>query len=301
MDQLDGMRTYVRTVDAGTLTAAARHLRLSTAAVSRQVAALEKRLGVELLRRTTRRLALTEAGASYYHACRRILADIDEAEDETAGLHGEPRGTLLVNGPSTFGQRYLAPLLPGFLAHNPDLHVELRLDDRLVDLFEEGIDLLVRAGSVPDSTSLVAQRLVEHPRVVCASPKYLSTMSAPSRPEDLSRHECILLTRLPTPDRWTLQRRGETVTVHTHGRLTTNSGEAMRQAALGHGGVILAPSWLVAEDVRCGGLQVILPEWTGPIAPVHALYAKHRSASAKVRALVVHLKREWQRRADWFV
>ncbi len=295
------MTTFVRIVDAGSLSAAARILRLSLPAVSRQLAATEARLGVELLRRTTRRLAPTEAGAAYYQACRRILQEIDEAEDRAAGLHGEPRGTLVVDGPGIFGQTYLAPLVPGFLARNPRLQIELRLDDRLVDLVEEGTDLLVRVGHVPDSTSLIARRLVEHSRVVCGSPGYLARNSRPGRPEELIHHECILLTRLAEPDRWKLRGHGETVTVHVRGRVVTNSGAAMRASAIADGGVILAPTWLVAEDVRRGALEVLLPGWTGPVAPVHALYSRHRSASAKVRALVGYLSREWSRRTDWFV
>ena len=229
------------------------------------------------------------------------MADIDEADDAASGLHGEPRGTLVVDGPGTFGHLYLAPLVPHFLARNPRMQLELRLSDRLVDLVEERTDLLVRVGRVPDSTSLVARRLAEHPRVVCASPGYLARSKRPTRPDELTHHECILLSLLAAPDRWELRGDGETVTIHVHGRLMVNDGAAMRRVALADGGIILAPTWLVAEDVREGNLEVLLPGWTGPVVPVHALYARHRSASAKVRALVAELVRHWSRRTDWFV
>jgi DNA-binding transcriptional LysR family regulator len=301
VDRLDSMMTFVRIVDAGSLSAAGRRLRLSLAAVSRQLASLEQRLGVQLLRRTTRRLALTDTGAMYYKACQRILAEIDEADDEAAGLHGEPKGTLVVDGPGTFGHLYLAPLVPRFLARHPQLHIELRLTDRFVDLIEERTDLLVRVGRLPDSTSLVARRLAEHPRIVCASPAYLSRAGRPTRPEDLSQHECVLLSLLPNPSKWELRAGGQSTTVPVHGRCTINDGAAMRRAALADGGVIFAPSWLVADDVRRGDLEVLLPDWKGPPVPVHALYARHRSASAKVRALVNELQRDWNRRTDWLV
>jgi DNA-binding transcriptional LysR family regulator len=301
VDRLESMATFVRIVDAGSLSAAGRLMRLSLPAVSRQLAALETRLGVELIRRTTRRIALTETGTIYYQACRRILAEVDEADDAASGLHREPRGTLVVDGPGTFGHLYLAPLVPRFLARHPQLQLNLRLNDRLVDLVEERTDLLVRVGRVPDSTSLVARRLAEHPRVVCAAPGYLARCKRPTRPDELSQHECILLSLLSTPDRWELRASGESVTVHVHGRVLINDGAAMRRAALADGGVIFAPSWLVADDVRRGSLEVLLPGWAGPLVPVHALYARHRSASAKVRVLVSELVRDWSRRTDWFV
>jgi DNA-binding transcriptional LysR family regulator len=301
VDRLESMTTFVRIVDAGSLSAAGRLLRLSLPAVSRQLASLEERLGVELLRRTTRRLALTETGAAYYQTCRRLLAEIDEADDAASGLHGELRGKLVVDGPGTFGHLYLAPMVPRFLARHPRIELELRLSDRYVDLVEERTDLLVRVGRVPDTTSLVARRLAEHPRVVCASPGYLTRIKRPSRPDELTQHECVLLSLLPTPDRWDLRSGGESVTVHVRGRLRVNDGAAMRRVAIADGGVILAPTWLVAEDVRQGTLEVLLPGWAGPAAPIHALYARHRSASAKVRVLVDELVRAWGRRTDWLL
>jgi DNA-binding transcriptional LysR family regulator len=301
VDRLESMTTFVRIVDAGSLSAAGRLLRLSLPAVSRQLAALETRLGVELIRRTTRRIALTETGTIYYQTCRRILAEIDEADEAASGLHGEPRGTLVVDGPGTFGHLYLAPLIPRFLARHPQLQLNLRLNDRLVDLIEERTDLLVRVGRVPDSTTLIARRLAQHPRVVCASPGYLARTKRPTRPEELAQHECILLSLLSAPDRWELRATGESITVHVRGRVLINDGAAMRRTALADGGVIFAPSWLVADDVRRGSLEVLLPGWIGPIVPVHALYARHRSASAKVRVLVSELVRDWSRRTDWFV
>jgi DNA-binding transcriptional LysR family regulator len=226
VDRLESMTTFVRIVDAGSLSAAGRLLRLSLPAVSRQLAGLEARLGVELIRRTTRRIALTETGTIYYQACRRILAEVDEADDAASGLHGEPRGTLVVDAPGTFGHLYLAQLLPRFLARHPGLHLNLRLNDRLVDLVEERTDLLVRVGRVPDSTTLVARRLAEHPRGVCASPGYLARSKRPTRPDELAQHECILLSLLSTPDRWELRANGESVTVHVRGRVLINDGAA---------------------------------------------------------------------------
>jgi DNA-binding transcriptional LysR family regulator len=301
VDRLESMTTFVRIVDAGSLSAAGRLLRLSLPAVSRQLAALEARLGVELIRRTTRRIALTETGTIYYQSCRRILAEVEEADEAASGLHGEPRGTLVVDGPGTFGHMYLAPLIPRFLARHPQIQLNLRLNDRLVDPIEERTDLLVRVGRVPDSTTLVGRRLAEHPRVVCASPGYLARTKRPTRPEELTQHECILLSLLSTPDRWELRASGESIAVHVRGRVLINDGAAMRRAALADGGVIFAPSWLVADDVRRGSLEVLLPGWTGPVVPVHALYARHPSASKKVRVLVSELVRDWSRRTDWFV
>lgn len=289
-DQLAAMAVFVRVVEAGGFSAAARELGLSKSAVSKSVARLEDRLGLRLLNRTTRKLSLTEAGAAYHAGCRRMLAEAEAAERAVVLLAGAPRGTLKVNAPMSFGVARIAPLLPDFLRRYPEVELDMVFEDRATDLVEQGYDLAVRIGALPDS-SLVARRLCPVRRLLVAAPDYLATRGTPARPEALAAHDCLLYHYLPSGDLWRFQGpEGEERSVKVSGRARLNNGEALLTACIAGLGVALMPSFLCAEALRDGRLRRLLPDWRDPAElAVHAVFPATRNLSPKVRAFVDHL------------
>lgn len=286
MDPLAGMAVFARVVEEKGFTAAARSLNLSKAAVSKQVARLEDRLGVRLLNRSTRRLGLTEAGRDYYERAQRILAEVEDAEQAASSRLVHPRGLLRVNAPVSFGQSYLTPILPGFMQRWPELKVELTLIDRFVDLIDEGFDLAVRV-AVPGSSPLIARRLCAARHVVCAAPSYLAARGTPQRPADLARHDCLLYSYLTSGDEWRfLGPDGRAFGVRVDGPLRANNGDALRHAAAAGLGVLYAPDFLVAELLGSGGLVPVLADWRTPELLIQAVYPPGRPLGAKVRVFI---------------
>lgn len=286
MDKLGDMAAYVRVVEAKTYTAAAERLGWSKSVVSRRIAELEERLGARLLNRSTRRLSLTEAGAAFYERCVRILADVEETEAAVASLHAEPRGLLRVNAPMSFGMLHLAPAVAAFLERWPEVDVDLSLNDRFVDLIDEGYDLAVRIGTLADS-ALIARRLAPCRRVVCAAPSYLARHGEPQRPEDLARHDCFLYTNAPAAEQWKLTGRdGTEHVVRVGGRLRVNNGDVLRAIAEAGLGIIVLPTFIVAEAVAAGRLKVVLCDYRPAAATAYAVYPHNRYLSTKVRAFV---------------
>jgi DNA-binding transcriptional LysR family regulator len=240
LDRLQSMAVFVRVAELGSFSTAARQLGLSKSAVSKHVTALEERLGVRLINRTTRRLALTEVGSVYRDYCARIVLEAEEAE-LTAASHGvEPRGKLKVNAPMTFGFLHLGPLLPAFLARHPGIAVELVLNDRFVDLLEEGYDVAVRIGRLADST-LIARRLATARFVCAASDAYLAGAGVPAQPIDLARHNCLRYSYRRQPDEWSFSRGEHQATVRVGGNLQANNGDALRAAACEGLGIVCLP------------------------------------------------------------
>jgi len=293
MDRLAAMATFAKVVEAGSLSAAARTLNISLAAVSRQLAALEERLGARLMNRTTRRLALTEGGRAYYERCRRILGDVDEAESALSQFHAEPAGRLAVSASVLFGQLFVGPLLPDFLARFPRVAVDLTLVDRFVNLLEEGFDVAIRIGALADSR-LVARRLGDFRRVVCASPAYLRAHGAPREPKDLAQHACLTFSMLADADAWRFSVGGREVAVPISGPLRSNNQRALIDAAMAGVGLFLAPSWLVREPVAAGRLAIVLAGFEPAPTPIQAVYPHARLLSAKVRAFVDYLAVRWE-------
>ena len=288
MDRLASMEVFVKVAEQGSFSAAARALGLSKSAVSKHVTALEERLGVRLLNRTTRRLALTEVGFAYRHSAARLVAEIDEVET-LAGRHSvEPRGRLKIAAPVSFAITRLAPLLPEFLARHPHLEVELSLNDRFVDLLEEGFDLAVRVGTLRDS-SLIARRLALARMVCVASPPYLERRGVPQHPDDLRHHACLRYTYGRNPDVWEFRRGGERVTVKVGGPIAANNGEVLVAAAVGGLGIVCPPDFIGAGELERGRLVPILSEWTIEPVPVHAVFPPQRQLSAKLRVLIDYL------------
>lgn len=284
MDRLAGMEVFAAVVEAKSFSAAARRLGLSKSAVSKQVGRLEQRLGAQLLNRTTRRLALTEAGTTFYEHCARIVAEAGEAELAVARHHGRPRGTIRINAPMTFGVMHIAPALADFAIENPELEVDMALDDRFVDLIEEGFDVAVRIGALADS-SLIARTLAPVRFAVCGSPDYLRHHGTPAAPADLVHHNCLLYTYLATAE-WRFEGPDGNLAVRVQGDFRANNGEVLRELALAGRGLVLTPTFLVGEDLGSGRLRSVLGAYRVPETAVHAVYPQRRYLSPKVRAFV---------------
>jgi len=300
LDRVTGMQVFVRVVSLGSFSAAARSLGLSQTMVTKHITALEERLGVTLLHRTTRRLNLTEAGRRYLQSSERILAEIEEAETLAVADRVEPRGTLRINVPLAFGMREIAPILPRFAARHPKLTVDLGLADRMVDLIEERWDLAIRIGRMADS-SLVARKLAPLRLMVCASPAYLQEHGTPKTVDDLRRHSCLgyMLSAATSADRWLFGKDGK-MSVPISGRFRADNGDALRLAALEGLGLIYQPTFLLADDLRDGRLRAVtLDKPPVTFDGVFAVYPAERHPPAKVRACIDFLVEAFRGEPPW--
>jgi DNA-binding transcriptional LysR family regulator len=286
VDRIDAMLAFVAAVDAGSLSSAARRLGRSPASITRAVALLEQRTGAELLRRTTRTIKLTEAGRRYLEACRRILVEIDEAEQVAGRERATPRGLLAVTAPVSFGRLHVRPLVDAFLDAHAEVRARLLLLDRVVSLIDEGLDVAIRIGHMPDS-SLVAVKVGEVRRVVCASPEYLARHKRPRAPSDLSRHECISFSGLAPTETWAFgSRRGRARQVRIRPRLSVNTADAAIGSALDSRGVTRVLSYQIAAELRERRLVELLAGCAPSPVPVHVVYAAASGHDPKVRAFV---------------
>ena len=285
MDKFQEMRAFVSVVGEGSFVRGAEALNLSKTAVSRLVGDLESRLGTRLLQRTTRRLSLTQEGEVFLERCKELLDGLEEAEAELSAQSGEVIGQLRVNVPVTFGLLHLAPLWPRFMDRHPKVTLEVTLADRLVDLVEEGYDMAVRIARLP-SSSLVSRQLTSTRMVLCASPDYLRRHGTPAHPSDIASHAVITYTLLATGDQWEFQGPDGTVAVKVLPRMRTNSGDTCCAAAIGHHGIVLQPSFLVAPFLASGQLVEVLPQYRAIELGVYALYPSRKHLTPKVRALV---------------
>lgn len=289
MDLLDKMATYVRVIEAGGFSAAAKQLRISPGAVSRQISTLEAGLRVRLLLRSTRRMTITADGRRYYERCLRILRDVDEAQG--IGRQGSLEGLLHVNAPVTFGLARVVPHLHAFTAAHPALRFNLDLDDRLIDVAREGVDMVIRVGSPPpNSVELVAQLLLSYRRVLVASPAYLKRRGEPKTPEALVKHDALAYAAGSANDSWRLLAADRDVQVHVNVVFRTNALHALRGLAIAGSGVALLPDWLVADAVAQRDLRVILPAWQSDLVHVNALFRTGQRGAHGVRAFVEHLR-----------
>lgn len=288
MDRALEMQVFVTVVERGSFVAAAEPLQLSKAAVSRHVAALEERLGVRLLQRTTRRLSLTEEGRLFYARARDILESLDDAESEVAAHQLEPSGVVRVNAPVSFGILHLAPLWAGFLEQYPRVELDIHLNDRLVDLVDEGYDLAIRISRL-ESSSLVSRRLVTTRMRLCASPAYLDRHGVPEHPHELLGHRIIAYSNLASRDEWTFDGPQGVCTVQTQAAIHCNNGDTCRAIALSGGGILLQPSFMLHDDLRSGALLELMPQYRAVEFGVHALYPTRKQVPAKVRSLIHYL------------
>jgi DNA-binding transcriptional LysR family regulator len=285
MDRFLSMEAFVRVVERGGFSAAAKEMRISRAMVSRHVQELEQHLGARLLHRTTRKVALTEAGQVYYDRSAHLLSELAAAEGEVGELHTRPRGNLKVNGPVVFGARHLAAAVADYMAAFPEVNVELTLNDRFVDLVEEGYDVAIRIGRLEDS-SLMARRLAPCRFVVVASPAYLARRGVPRVPADLGAHDCVRYMYGEGGETWHFVGPDGPGSVRVHGQLRTNNGEAMRIAAVQGRAIAALPSFIVSEELASGALVPVLREYGVPEMALHAVYPPGRNPSAKLRSFI---------------
>lgn len=279
------MAIYVRAVERGSLSAAAEDFDISATMAGKHLRFLEERVGARLLNRTTRRQSLTEFGREYYERCKQILAEVDEAEEAASHSLAEPRGLLRISAPVSFGSQCLAPALADYLQANPQVDVDLELNDRVVDMVEERFEAAIRIGALPDS-GLVARPLAPYRSVVCASPAYLARRGMPRLPEDLAGHNCLGFAYWTSRHEWHLHGPQGRETVEVKGRLRVNNGQALRMAALGGLGIIMQPEVLLAEDLRVGRLQRVLPDYEAASRPMHVVYLPDRRLTPKLRSFI---------------
>lgn len=302
MDLVDGFIALTRAVDSGSFSAAARDLGVRPSSVSRLVAALEVEFGTQLVRRSTRRLSLTENGLACYERAQRVLAELGEMRAALSERQAGPRGLLRVNVPVSFGHRHVAPHLPAFLRRHPDLRIDLDLTDHTVDLVEAGADVAVRIGALQDS-GLLARRLAPQRRYVVASPAYMRQAPPLEQPEQLSAHECLAF-HLQPGESWLLAAEtGPLREVRIRRRLRANNSDALLAAAIGGLGVALLPTWLVAEALADGRLIRLLPAYTGRFSRreqgIYGVYQRHPHLAPKVRLFLDHLAQSFGKPPYW--
>ena len=285
MNRLESMSTLVAAVEAGSLSAASRKLGVPLATVSRKVSELEAHLRTRLVNRTSRRLTLTDAGQSYVAACKRILGEIEEAENTATGEYQAPRGDLAITAPIVFGRLHVLPVVLEFLKAYPEIDIRLMLLDRPINLFEEHIDVALRIGSLPDS-SLVATRLGEIRVVCCASPAYFAARGVPKKPSELAAHDCITRTGLSSPEGWDFMSGNSEITVPIHSRLIVNTAEAAIDAAVASIGITRVLSYQAESAVRSGILTVALQAFEPEPWPVNLVRTGRPLLPLKVRAFL---------------
>jgi DNA-binding transcriptional LysR family regulator len=285
MDRLEAMSMLLAVVEAGSLSAGARQLRAPLSTVSRKIAGLEQHLGTRLVIRTSRHIALTEAGRAFVAASRRILGQLEEAEREAAGEYKAARGALHVTAPIAFGERRLLPIALDFLAAQPEINLRLTLTDQQIDLVNEHVDVALRIGHLTDS-ALIATRVGDVRRVICASPAYLARRGVPRLPEDLAQHDGISFQGFATSPEWRYRRDSAAFAVEPHPRLAVNTTEAAIKAALADLGIIRVLSYQVADELASGRLQVLLPDFAPEPLPVSLVYPEAEPLPLKVRCFL---------------
>jgi DNA-binding transcriptional LysR family regulator len=297
MDRLASLRIFAKVAETQSFTAAAEKLGLSRALVSKAVIDLEQALGARLLERTTRRVKTNEIGAAYYEKTVRILAELDEADRAVRDLHDAPRGTLRVNAPVSFGTLHLKSVITEYLSAYPDVHLAISLNDRFVDIIDEGFDVVIRIARLEDS-SLIARKVAPARRVLCASPDYLKQRGTPKEPADLASHRCLAYGNAAQQD-WTLTGPDGDHVVRVSGCMSSNNGDMLHCAAADGHGIALLPTFIVGPDLQEGRLQVVLPDYSPGDLSVYAVYPPNRHLAAKVRTFIDVLVKHFGPRPYW--
>jgi DNA-binding transcriptional LysR family regulator len=299
MDKLKQLETFVAVATKGSLTATARAEGVAPAVIGRRIDALEERLGVKLLVRTTRRITLTHEGSAFLEDCQRLLTDLASAEASVSAGGVKASGHLRVTAPAGFGRRHVAPLVPRFIAQHPDVSVSLNLSDRVVDIANEGFDCAVRVGDLPDS-SLISVRLADNRRQCVATPGYLQRAGAPQHPSDLARHECLTLSSDASQTRgWAFQVDGEVTHLRPHGRLDCSDGQVLHDWCLQGLGIAWRSTWEVASEIAAGRLQPLLEEYAAPPNGIFAVFTHARHLPLRVRLWIDFLKQTYGSAAYW--
>jgi len=298
VDRLTSLTVFVRVVDCGGFSAAARRLNMSVATVSNHVQALEERLAVRLLNRTTRRISLTDVGKAYYDRCVNILADLEAADEIAGSLNATPRGTLRLHI-GTHLARFIAPAISEFVAQHPAVSVQLTMGEVTVDIVDEGFDLAVHPLR-PQNSSLICRQLTPWRHVLCAAPAYLDKHGVPQDLTDLTRHNCLRYSHYPFGNDWRFTGPDQKpASVRVSGNLLTNSGETMRLVALSGEGVLLLPSFIVLEDLRAGALRQLLPTYRPVEFAINAIYPHRDHLPTKVRIFIDLLALHFARHREW--
>jgi len=297
MDRLAAMEAFVLVVDSGSFSAAARRLNVGQPAVSKLVAQLEDKLGVKLLVRTTRGLTATEAGLNYYERARRSIEEAEEAENAARGAGSSLAGKLRIYSAVTFARIHLMPHLPEFLALHPDLEIEVVLDDRSIDLVQEGIDVGLRMGQLADS-SLTARRIASGRHRVLGTAAYFARAGQPATPEELTAHQAVIYAQGVGGSSWTFRRDGEEISVNLRGRLQVTAAEGVRAAVLANAGIAVASEWMFAPEIADGTVKTILKEWELPGIDLWVVFPAGRTTTAKARAFTNFVRDLMQRSAS---
>ncbi|MEL6556125.1 MAG: LysR family transcriptional regulator [Cyanobacteria bacterium J06621_11] len=286
MDKIIALQVFRRVVELESFSRAAEDLHLSNAAVSKNVRELEQALKTQLLQRTTRRLSLTETGQLYFQKICLILDELATVEETVSDLSVKPHGRLRVSAPMSLGLTHVATAIYQFQLAYPEIRIELTLNDRYVDLIEEGFDVAIRGSGAVQNTSLALHRICELPRVVCASPAYLQQHGEPRSPEQLKQHQCVIYSLARSPYEWSFWRGDETAVITVDGVVTVNNSLAASQAAIAGLGIIFLPIFVASEALKQGTLQLILQDWSAEPLNLYAIYPKHRQHSKKLQAFV---------------
>jgi DNA-binding transcriptional LysR family regulator len=285
MDKLKLISIFVAVVDANGFAAAARKLNISPPAVTRAINELEAQLDVRLLTRTTRSVRVTDAGARYVEDCRRIIAELSEADESVGGSHGAPRGCLTLTAPVLFGSKFVTPIVAEYLQTFPEVTASCLFLDRIVNMMDEGVDVAIRIGELPDS-SMQAVRVGQVRRVICGAPHYLQKHGIPRMPADLHEHVIISANSMDSSPEWTLTKDGVALAVSLHSRFTTSSNDSAITAAIGGFGLTRLLSYQIADFLRTGQLKTVLSQYEPPALPIHVVHREGRHASKKARAFI---------------
>lgn len=298
MDQFKQISTFVEVVAKGSLSAAARAEGIAPAMIGRRLDALEERLGVKLLQRTTRKIALTNEGNAFLEDCQRILSDLEDAEAAVSERSAHASGHLLISAPAGFGRQHVAPLIPSFLAEHRDVTLTLNLNDRVVDVIGESIDVAIRIASLSDST-LIGTKLADNKRVVVASPAYIKRHGLPHTLEELAKHNCLAMSSDGSQRGWTFRLNGKVVTIKVAGNLFCNDGQVLHDWAINGKGLAWRSMWEVGTEIESGQLVTVLDEFSAPGNDIYAVFAQRRHLPLRIRAFVDFLRHAYVQPEYW--
>jgi DNA-binding transcriptional LysR family regulator len=298
MDHFKQLSSFVDVAAKGSLSAAARAEGIAPAMIGRRLDALEERLGVKLLQRTTRKIALTDEGSAFLEDCQRILAELEDAEAAVSERSARASGHLSISAPAGFGRLHVAPLMPSFLAEHRDVTLTLNLNDRVVDLIGEGIDVAIRIAALSDS-NLIGVKLADNKRVVVASPAYLKRRGKPKSLDDLAKHNCLPISSEGSQRGWTFRQNGKNVTLKVLGNMACNDGSVLHDWALSGKGLAWRSMWEVGAEIESGTLLTVLDEFAAPGNDVYAMFAQRRHLPLRIRALVDFLRKAYARPNYW--
>ena len=298
MDHFRQISTFVEVIARGSLSAAARAEGIAPAMIGRRLDALEARLGVKLLQRTTRKLALTDEGAAFLEDCQRILAELEEAEAAVSERSARATGHLVVSAPAGFGRQHVAPLVPSFLAEHREVSVNLNLSDRVVDVIGEGVDIAIRIASLTDS-NLVGVKLADNHRVVVATPGYLKRHGTPQTLDELSKHNCLAISSQGSQRGWTFRDHGKIVTMKVSGNMVCNDGAVLHDWAMAGRGLAWRSMWEVSSEIEAGLLVPVLEQYAAPGNDIYAVFAQRRHLPLRIRVFVDFLRHAYSQPDYW--